>query len=99
MEFSMMIPHIAQLVLGGISAFLAILFWSQTRDAAWMLVIMGIVLRYLEITFTTLSFFGIIDSSLLLFGDIPLAALVLDILPYLFFSAALIIMIRRQRFR
>ncbi|WP_319476207.1 hypothetical protein [Marispirochaeta aestuarii] len=99
MEVSTMMPHIAQLALGGVTAFLAIYFWSQTRDTAWMLVIMGIVLRYLEITFSTLSFFGIIDDSLLLFGNIPLAALVLDILPYLFFSAALIIMIRRQHFR
>ncbi len=98
MEFSLMLPHIARLILGGVTAFLAIYFWSQTRDVAWMLIIMGIVLRYLEITFSTLTFFGIIDDSFLLFGTLPLAGIVLENLPYLFFSAALISMIRRQHF-
>ena len=93
-----MVPHSAQLILGGITAFLAIYFWSQTRDVAWMLVIMGVVFRYLEITFSTLIFFGIIDDALLLFGTLPLAGLILENLPYFFFSAAFIVMIRRQHF-
>ena len=98
MDYGPMILHLGRLVLGGITAFLAIYFWSQTRDVPWMLVIMGIILRYLEITFSTLVFFGIIDDSTLLFGSIPIAGLVLENLPYLFYSAALILMIRRQRF-
>ena len=98
MDSGTLILHIARLVFGGITAFLAIYLWSQTRDTPWMLVILGIIIRYLEITYSTLTFFGIMDENGLLFSSVPLARFLLENLPYLFFSAAILIMIRRQRF-
>lgn len=99
MDYGILILHISRLVMGGLSAFFAIYLWSQTRDAAWMLIIMGIILRYLEITFSTLSFFGIIEEGGIFKLEIPVVRIVLENLPYLFFILALILMIRRQRFR
>ncbi len=94
----LLILHIARLGFGGITAFLAIYLWSQTRDTPWMLVVMGVILRYLEIAYSTLTFFGIIEDAGLLFSSIPLARILLENIPYLLFSAAFFIVIRRQRF-
>jgi membrane protein implicated in regulation of membrane protease activity len=99
MDYGPMILHLGRVAMGGIAAFLAIYLWSQTRDVPWMLVIMGIVLRYLEIAFSTLAFFGIIDDTGLVIARVVSVRLLLENLPYLFYSAALILMIRRQRFR
>ena len=98
MAYDPLILHLARLIMGGIAAFLAIYLWSQTRDVAWMLVIMGLVLRYLEIAFSTLTFFGIIDDARFLPAGIPAARLLLENLPYLFFAMALLVMIRRRHF-
>ena len=38
-----MVLSIVKLVLGGISAFCAIMLWSKTRDAAWMSLAAGVV--------------------------------------------------------
>ena len=48
-----------RLVLGAVASFLAILLWSRTRDVAWIFVIIGIIINYVETVYSVLNLFGI----------------------------------------
>jgi len=84
---------LCQLAFGAVATFLAILLWSKTRDAAWMLIIMGTIFSYIEIVYSILGLFGIDGSNLFLIGSVPLISFVLPLLRMTFFIAAFIIMI------
>jgi len=102
MEFTE-ISILVRLILGALATFFGILLWSRTRDAAWIFVILGILVSYAEIIFSTLRQFGIIQFESLvmpLFRDIPLdqiVQVVLGNLPLLLFTAAFIILVLRRR--
>jgi len=98
MESAELIAIIVKLGVGALAAFFAIMLWSMTRDSAWLFVIMGVILRYGEIMYSTFKLFGILTTETLFFG-IPLVTILLTNLPYAFFSVAFIIMIVRSRFR
>ena len=87
---------ICQLAFGAVATFLAIMLWSKTRDAAWMLIVMGTIFAYIEIIYSILGLFGIDGSNLFLIGSVPLISFVLPILRMIFFIAAFIIMIVRH---
>ena len=86
---------LSQLILGAIATFFAIMLWSRTRDAAWMLIIIGAILAYIEIVYSILGIFGI-GEGILLVGSVSLAAFVLPSLRMIFFIAAFTLMIIRQ---
>ena len=87
---------ISQLILGAAASFLAIMFWSRTRDIAWMLIIIGAIVAYVEIVHSILSFFGMGGDDLFLIGSVPLISFVLPLLRMAFFISAFTIMIVRQ---
>ena len=102
MEFTE-ISILVRLILGALATFFGILLWSKTRDAAWILVILGILVSYAEIIFSTLQQFGIVHfESLLipLLPDVPLDQIlqvVLLNLPLLLYTVAFIILVSRRR--
>ena len=98
MESAELIAIIVKLGVGALAAFFAIMLWSMTRDSAWLFVIMGVILRYGEIMYSTFKLFGILTTEAMLFG-IPVVTILLTNLPYAFFAVAFIIMIARSRFR
>jgi len=71
------------------------MLWSKTRDAAWMLIVMGAIFAYIEIVYSILGLFGIDGADLFLIGSVPLISFVLPLLRMTFFIAAFIIMIVR----
>ena len=79
---------ISQLALGAAAVFFAILLWPRTRDVAWMLVIIGTILIYIETVYNVLNIFGI--------GSVPVITFVLPVLRMLLFIAAFTIMVLRQ---
>lgn len=87
----------ARLSLGAGATFLAILFWSMTRDTAWMLIIMGTILKYGEIIYSTFGIFGLVPTDVVLIPGILKAETLLMNLPLLFYIAAFAVMIRRNR--
>ena len=87
---------ISQLSLGAAAVFFAILLWPRTRDAAWMLVIIGIILIYIETVYNILNVFGIGVDSFFLIGSVPVITIVLSSLRMLLFIAAFTIMVFRQ---
>jgi len=87
---------LCQLVFGAAATFLAIMLWSKTRDAAWMLIVMGTIFSYIEIVYSILGLFGIDGSNLFLVGSVPLISFALPLLRMAFFIAAFIVMIKRN---
>ena len=90
----------SRLILGALASFFAIMLWSKTRDAAWMLMVIGTIIAYVEIVYSILGLFGITKSDVLVIGTVPAAAIALPVLHMGFFIAAFLIMvIRRYRRR
>jgi hypothetical protein len=86
---------ISQLSLGAVTTFLAIMLWSRTRDAAWMLIIIGVIISYIEIIYSILGLFGM-GNDLFLIGSVPILLFILPALRMVFFIAGLLIMVIRQ---
>lgn len=94
-----MLLHCIKLVLGGIAAFLAILLWSKTREAAWIAVIAGIITAYAGIVYNVLVVFGIAveKSSVPAIAGMNIITLLFTVIPQLFFIAAFIIALSSRR--
>ena len=81
----------SQLAAGALASFTAIMLWSQTREIEWMLVIIGVILKYIEIIISSFTVLGIIQPEVYLIQDILDIGTVLKFLPLLFYSSAFII--------
>jgi len=86
----------SQLVLGAIVAFLAIFLWPRIRDAAWMLVIFGTIVAYIETVYQVLKDFGITGEEILVIGSVPLISFILPTIRMAFFISAFVIMIYKH---
>ncbi|MGI5173791.1 hypothetical protein H0R92_09340 [Treponema sp. OMZ 840] len=96
-----MVLYIIKLVLGGIAAFLAIMLWSKTRDAAWIALVAGTLIAYAGIVYDVLSVFGINafhNNAGIEIGGVPLASVIFSFFPQLFYIAAFLIALIRKRF-
>ena len=96
MEFNEIII-ISRVVTGAICAFFSILFWSKTREPAWIFIIIGTLSFYVEIVFSTLETFGIVNKDFLTFYGIPVLKIVLINAPILFITIGFIIMIAHTK--
>lgn len=93
------IQMIASIVTGAIATFCAILLWPKTRDLAWMLIILGTIVHYGSVIFQVLEVFGVarIHVTTPTLEAVIRAGLVN--FPFLFYTVAFIIMIRRKGVR
>jgi len=91
-----MILILSRLIFGAIATFLAIVLWSRTRDAAWMLIVIGTIVGYGEVLFTTLESFGMVSLTALNIQGVSVFELVLANLPTVFFILAFAVMIARK---
>lgn len=99
MDTGSIVYLVSRLLVVAVAAFLAIVLWSRTRDLAWMLMVIGTVASYADILFDLLVKFGLLDESGFSPFGIPLGQILFSNLPYIFFAAAFIVMIRRKRVR
>ena len=97
METVDLISIIVRLSAGAIATFLAILLWAKTRDIAWMLVIMGVIVEYGEIIYSTLQLFGVVSSNVFIYPDLIRVEVVLRNLPLLLFGIGFLVMLLRSR--
>ena len=98
MEIGELILMLSRLGIGAVATFLAILLWSNTRDVAWMLIVMGTILRYGEIMYSTFELFGLVHMYGAIRG-IPVAEIIFLNLPTVLFIAGFSVMISRYRSR
>jgi hypothetical protein len=83
------------LTTGALAAFFAIMLWSKTRDAAWMLIVIGIIAAYVETVYSILNLFGLTGTQFSI-GSVPMAKILLPNLRAGFFIAAFIVMVVRK---
>ena len=72
MQNSEIILYIIKLVLGGITAFLAVSLWSKTKDAAWICLVLGFVISYAGIVYQMILDFGLLSFEKLVIFGIPI---------------------------
>ena len=87
---------LSQLTLGALASFFAIMLWSKTRDTAWMLIVTGTVVAYIEIIYSILNLTGFISADFLLIGSVSMAAILLPSLRMIFFIAAFLVMVVKR---
>jgi len=87
---------IGELVLGAAAAFFAILLWPKTRDMAWMLIIFGTILLFIETVYSIFKGFGTGTDGFFVIFSIPVISLMLSVVRNAFFISAFAIMIYRQ---
>ena len=80
--------------MGAMAAFLAIMLWSRTRDAAWMLIIIGTIAAYAVTIYDIMKLSGIEDRIVI--GSMPLMSILLPCLPMGFLIATLAVMVARK---
>jgi len=95
MDAGRLILIVSTLSTGALAAFFAIILWSKTRDVAWMLMVIGAIMAYVETVYTILNLFGIAGTQLSV-GSVPLAAILLPNLRTGFFIAAFVVMVIRK---
>jgi len=83
------------LTTGVLLTFLAVWLWPKTRDIAWMLMIIGAIVAYVETVYSILARFGITGNRFLI-GSVPLAVILLPNLKTAFFIASFVIMVARK---
>ena len=88
-DFSFLL-YMIQLVLGGLSAFFAILLCSKTRDLSFISLVIAILSLYAGIVYKTLVKMGVIVNQVFLVFGIPFLTLFFTVVPYIFFLVALI---------
>jgi hypothetical protein len=96
MNMSEIVSVVFRLALGGVASFLAILVWAKTRDAPWMLIVIGTIANYIASVYSTLALFGITAELWLTKNAETAAATAVACLPTVFFIIAFAIMIGRK---
>jgi hypothetical protein len=86
----------SRLALGALTAFFAIMLWARTRDAAWMLMVIGTIAAYVETIYSILEMFGITKTTTVKIGSVPLASIALSNLPDIFILSAFLVMVFRK---
>ncbi|MDR2471075.1 MAG: hypothetical protein LBD09_03065 [Treponema sp.] len=85
---------VSRLGTGAAAAFVAIMLWSRTRDTAWMLMVIGVILLYVETVYSILEMFGVTGEQPSV-GSVTAAAILLPSLRNGFFIAAFTVMVIR----
>ena len=86
---------LSQISFGAIATFLAILYWSHTRDIAWMLIIVSVIVQYGQIMYSTFRMFGILGGDIFIIKDILDVGTLLSVIPLIFISSAFIVLLAR----
>lgn len=88
---------ITDLSLGAIATFVAILLWSLTREPAWMLVIIAVVLRFGDVLFQLFDRLGIVRVQFGSLLGVSVFWILLRATPWIAIAVALVVTIRRTR--
>ena len=96
MDSGQIVYILGRLVLGAVASFLAIMLWSRIRDAAWILVIIGTIVAYVETVYSILTLLGIASINVFTIGSMSLLSILLPCLSTLFFIAAFAVMVARK---
>lgn len=86
-----------KLISGFIAALVSVMLWSKTRDAAWLLMVVGVVFLYIETLMKILDAFGfILYRDVEVRGLAPLP-LIFEVMPFIFFATGMFLFLLRIR--
>ena len=86
----------SRLLLGTAVIVLTIVLRLETRNAEWILMIIGSVIIYIDAVYSALELFGIAPRHSKLLGSVPLLTILLTALCAVLVVIALIIMVARR---
>lgn len=90
------IPLFVRLACAFLAAFPAIAIWSRSRDAEWVLMILGTVLLVVDALYAILVAVGIAAYNLPWIPGFPLLESLLTGVPLLFFGAGFTVFLWRR---
>ena len=91
-----MIQMITSISVGALATFFAIVLWPRTRDAAWMLVILGTIFQYGLTIYQVLELVGVAKLQLgNEIADALVRSLMLNV-PLILYTVGFLVMIRRK---
>ena len=96
MDAGQVLYILSRLFLGAVASFFAIMLWSKTRDVAWMFMVIGTIVAYVEIVYAILNMLGFESGQFIVIGSVPLISILLPCLPMVFFIAAFAVMVARK---
>jgi hypothetical protein len=96
MDAGQLVFAYSRLVLGALAAFFAVMLWSKTRDAAWMLIVVGVIAAYIGTVHSVLEIPGA-AWNIPFIGSVSLVTVLLPALSTVFFIAAFLVMVIRRR--
>jgi hypothetical protein len=82
---------LADNIIAGFAAFLAIVVWVKTRDSSWIFIVLAVLGYYSSVIYRTLLFFGIVPSEVYVIYGLDAVNYSFIYVPQLFFLIALII--------
>ncbi len=88
---------LVDLSLGAIGTFLGILLWSLTRESAWMLMIIAVIVHFGETVFRVLTEIGIFTFGHVSFLGVPVFWVAMRGTAWLLIMISFAIMIRHNR--
>ena len=88
-DFSFVL-YMIKLVIGGLSAFFAILIWSKSRDFVIVSLVLAILTKFAGLIYEILENFGFITNHTFLIFGIPFFTLFFTIVPFVFLLITLI---------
>ena len=91
------IPVIVRMVCSFLAAFPAIAIWSRTRDAAWMLVVLGSIFFFIDALYATLVLIGLAAYRLPFLQEYPLLKSLLSGIPYILLASGFLVFLIRNR--
>lgn len=99
MDSGALVLIVSRLLFSAAAAVFAIVIWSKTRDAAWMLLVLGALSSYAETVYSVLEMFGLTEDFLPVIGSVPLAAIIAACLPSIFFIAAFCVFLAKRKIK
>ncbi|MDR0409819.1 MAG: hypothetical protein LBH18_05420 [Spirochaetaceae bacterium] len=97
MDSGSLVLIILRLFFSAAAAILAIVIWSKTRDAAWILLVLGAVSSYVETVYSILGMFGITENLFPVIGSVPILTIAVSCLPAIFFSVAFCVFLAKRK--
>lgn len=91
--------YLVRILFGALAGFFAILFWSRSRDAAWVFMIIGTLVLYFNFIFELLLKIKLLIPQYFIIFGVPCfegISLFLSIAPFILYSIGFIIMIARK---
>jgi hypothetical protein len=96
MDTGQLIFIASRLFFSAVAALFAVILWSRTRDAAWMLIVLGTIGGYIETVYTIMGMFGISTDDFFSVGSMSIVTIILSNLPEAFFISAFCVFIARK---